>query len=230
MMIDEALLEKLRHIKALADDGQCEHECQTALLMFQKLLKKHGLSERDVPIDDAAKEEIKKEQVYENASVPLWVRYLHNIVARHFRCMPVSDRYTRAGRTTRQVLTFIGHENDTRIAQAAFDAAYHAAQRMCAERQAIAQRARKLFGGATLAFNNTDYLIGFVNGIDEAYKNQEAESGTALIVTTPSDVLAAVEDLPTQRHRMRETRNLDSAQAGYIDGNNIGRGDALRST
>lgn len=228
-MIDEALLEKLRRVKALADDSNSEHECQTALLMFQKLLKKHGLSERDVPIEEtAAEEEIKTAKAYENTRIPLWVRHLYCMVAKHFCCVAINNT-SRCWRVTHQTLTFVGHESDASIAQAAFEAAYCAAQRMCDEEQANVNYIAKCFGKRK-DFNRLDYLMGFVMGMNAAYSKQEAENETGLIITTPADVLLTVEGLPSETHRVRQPRSNEAVSAGYVDGNNVGRGDTLCAT
>lgn len=222
-MIDEGLREKLRRIKALADDGKNEAECQTALLMFQKLLAKNGLSESEVVLDDLPdeKEEVIEQSIHNAPKIPQWLRILYISIAEHFRCVAVSQR--AMGNTS---LLFVGHEKDASIAAQAFYAAKSAAARLSADYE-LECLINEADNGIPNRFNRGSYLIGFARGVDAAYRRQEAENCTSLIIVTPPDVVEATKKLSTAKFRCDDPCD-DSALAGYYDGENVGRGNVLR--
>jgi hypothetical protein len=223
-MVDEVLREKLRKIKALADDGKNEAECQTALLMFQRLLAKNGLSEREVALDDLPdeKEEVTETSVFAGSKIPKWLRVLYITVAEHFRCAPVAER--TMGFTS---LLFIGHEKDAAIAAEAFFAAKSAAVRLSVdyEMECLINEAEK---GIPYSFDRNNYLFGFAKGVDAAYRRQEAENCTGLIIVKPADVIEATRKYSTKAFRYGES-NDHSTLAGFRDGESVGRGNALQN-
>lgn len=222
-MIDEGLREKLRRIKALADDGKNEAECQTALLMFQKLLAKNRLSESEVILDDPPDEteEVIEQSIHSAPRIPQWLRILYISIAEHFRCIAVSKRVM--GNTS---LLFVGHEKDASIAAQAFYAAKCAAARLCADYE-LECLINEVDNGIPNRFNRESYLIGFSRGVDAAYRRQEEGNCTSLIIVTPPDVVEATKRLSKVKHNFSDPCD-DSALSGYYDGENVGRGNVLR--
>ena len=217
---DDALFEKLRKLKALADEAQNESECQTALLMFQKLLKKNGLTAAAVEVREDAPDSLRRETTREGRRVETWVRRLNLVIARHFRCFSLYKR--EAGWT---LISLYGHDDDVRIAASAFKAAYGAAIRLCdnyrlfcLENEALRIPCDK--------FDRNAYLIGFTEGLEAAYKRQEASGELGLMIVTPPDVVRAVAGFK-RRNFTATVSDGDSLNAGYNDGFSVGQGNAL---
>lgn len=225
-MVDEVLLEKLRRVKAIADESKTDHECQTAMMMFQRLLAKHGLTTSEVTFEEKA-EQIDTISIHSSARVEMWLRNLHCVIAKHFRCIPVSrGEYQGSGKNRIMTLQFIGHSADAEIAAEAFKTAKLCAERMYARRVRVALENEAL-GAPARKIERNKYYIGFGFGLEAAYKQQEAEATFDLIITTPSDVLEAVSSFKNVKHHFNAQRGNESVESGFMDGNNVGRGNAL---
>lgn len=226
-MIDDKLLEKLRKLKALADDGKNEAECQTALLMFQKLLKKNNLSEAEVKLSKSVTEEKVDENVLTSYQrVPEWVKIIHAAISEHFRCVGVLHRDHVKGVTW---LQFYGHTTDILIAARAFEAAIAAAERLVNECK-LRFLEDSVLNGCEYEFNKAHYLKGFAVGLNTAYQQAEkADNELALIVQTPNDVLEAVKHMKYEKHRPLNPLEFDdSFMVGHDDGHNVGAGNRIR--
>ena len=72
--ISDVLLDKLRKVKALADDAKDEAEGTAALLAFQRLLSKNGLSEQEVQIelDGEDEDEVNRVESLSRAHLESW--------------------------------------------------------------------------------------------------------------------------------------------------------------
>ncbi len=232
MPTNNALLEKLSKIKALADEALDTHECQTALLMYQQLLDKHGLNSADVEITAAMQAEtIEEVAVYTGQRIAKWMRYLYTTVAKHHRCIAASCKVFRGSAVCRQTLQFIGHKQDAEIAAEAFKTALDAAFRLYNRYQlqkAASDTCLTLPGhGQSEHSNRSRYMMGFAHGLEAAYRQQEAETTFDIIITVPADVREHVSGYG--KHTIRNDVPITDSNviAGYNDGFNIGRGDRL---
>lgn len=224
--MDDKLLEKLRRIKALADDAKNDHECQTAMMMFQKLLAKHGLTASEVTFEEE-REEVDKISVHNGTRIETWLHYLHCIIAKHFRCVPVTkSAYRGSGKNRYQTLQFIGHSADVEIAAEAFKTAKLCADRMYARRVRV-ELENEALGYPSRKIDKNKYFTGFGFGLETAYKKQEAETTFDIILATPADVLEAVSGFRQKSRSVDCVAGDASAEAGFVDSNNVGRGNAL---
>ncbi len=230
-MADAELLERLRKIKALADDAQDDHECQTAMLMFQRLLEKNGLDVAEV--DAAAPESERPEEtdVFAGVRIEKWRHCLHVEIASHFRCIPVTMRKWRSGQPDMQTLQFIGHRRDAAIAKEAFQTALSASERLYSRHKLrmLEQEALGEWWSRGDTPNFSRYMLGFALGLEAAYKQQEAETTFDIILTTPPDVREFVDGMGLQKrtYNAHDAPQDGNTHAGYADGFNVGRGDRL---
>lgn len=231
-MVDAELFEKLRKIKALADDAKDDHECETAMLMFQRLMEKNGLDASAIEVEEE-RQALDEVDIYQGLRVENWLHYLHSTIAKHFRCVAVVSISPRVG-TNAKTLQFIGHARDAAIAKEAFSAACSAAEHLfsryklqMAIDEAMADSEMMFFKRAMGKVNRSRYMLGFGFGLNAAYKRQEASSEFGIILTTLSDVLAAVEHMPTRATDVSAPRGDSNVIAGYSDGLNVGLGDRL---
>ena len=228
---DNDLLERLRKIKALADEAQDDHECQTAMLMFQRLLTKNGLDVVEIDVPTPADEPPAEVDVHSGQRIDTWMHYLHCVIANHFGCVPVTQKCGRGSRLVMQTLLFIGHSRDTTIAAQAFTTALAAADRLYSRHQLRAMEDAALSFGFGMRApdkpNRGRYMLGFADGLQAAYRQQEAESTFDIILTTPADVLAAVAGFANRKFNIRACKQDGNTEAGYGDGFNVGRGDRL---
>ncbi len=232
MTANTALLEKLSKIKTLADEAQDTHECQTALLMYQQLLNKHGLSSADVELTAAMQAEtIEEVAVYTGRRIAKWMRYLYTTVAKHHRCVAAINKVLRGSTVYWQTLQFIGHKQDAEIAAEAFktalDAAFRLYNRYLLQKAASSTCFALPGNGQSERNNRSRYMMGFAHGLEAAYRQQEAETTFDIIIMVPADVREHVSGYG--KHTIRDDAPIADSNmvAGYNDGFNIGRGDRL---
>lgn len=90
---NEVVIEKLRKIQAVIEDAKNDHEAQVAMMMFQRLLDKNGLTESDVDAYHVEDETVNEVEVFTASRVATWKKLLHAYIARHFRCLPLTREY-----------------------------------------------------------------------------------------------------------------------------------------
>lgn len=123
----------IRKIQAMlnktTDNGASEAEAQTAMLMAQKLMAKHGLDMSDVEATDNEKEEKEIVEEFGNDSkITWWHKSLARVIADNFRCY----YFLRSGHKVTRIV-FMGVKEDAEIAKSIFKFAsaqieYHAKQ------------------------------------------------------------------------------------------------------
>lgn len=231
-MPDQDLLEKLRKIKALADEAQDDHECQTAMLMFQRLLTKNGLCAAQVQVEAQPEETPDTVDLVQVRRVDTWLKYLYCVLAKHFRCVAVEHHTVNAQWEKVRTLQFIGLPRDVTIAAQAFQTALAAAGRLYERHELRALEDEALAYDTGLPApdkpNRGRYMMGFAMGLHAAYRRQEAESTFAITLTTPADVLAAVAGFRDGKAAdPRKVKRDGNTGVGYADGFNVGRGDRL---
>lgn len=213
-MIDDALREKLRKLQNLAAESPNEHECQAALLAFQKLLKKNDMTVADVALDEADVETVETDDVYVGKRFEKWLVALHGVIGKHFRCLSLVSK----NRITRwKTLQFLGHSDDVTIAASAFESAYSAALRLYNEHR---------LDNPHRTVNRCQYLTGFVFGLKRAYMEQEASGELGLMIVIPPDVQEAANGYKRAPAKLDRLYSRDES-AGFSDGMTFGKGNAL---
>lgn len=175
---DDELIDKVKKLLALANDksDNADNEAIQALALAQKLMAKHGismsevqaLSQKDLPIVKTACEH-KWDAGYRQP--------LASIIAKNYRCKP----FLR-GKT----VYFMGKQNDTDIAKAAFEFAYKFIMRRGNQEY---ERARKLGQNTQGVFNS--YATGFLSGLNQVLESQSR----ALMIVIPEEVETAFSEL-----------------------------------
>lgn len=193
MIKQEKVLEKIRHLLELAADGKNDEESQTALLLAQKLMLKHKISEGDlqtVHIDDIVTKSL---SVYKR--LYWWEKQLAQLIADNFRvlCYVQSQRFPHQTSVTRKMV-YMGYYEDVQFALAMYEladetmkhyATLHANQ---AEEQATRSEIRHA------------YYQGFLAGLADKFQRQREQ------MVSENDVYALVLKVP------QEVQNKFNAQ------------------
>lgn len=221
--ISDALLEKLRKVKALADDAKDEAEGTAALLAFQRLLSKNGLSEQEVQIeldgeDDA---DVNRVESLSRAKLESWQVSIHAAMAEHFRCKSMITNSYASGRRV-QILKYVGMVTDPLLATEAFKSAIAVVSAMWKKKK---KEYMGRYYNETAARNS--YMIGFRHGMVTAFKEQEAKKELGLILVRDKRVDESMADLKKVRNRRVTVDGSGLREAGFTDGNNFGKGNAL---
>lgn len=115
--LESSIVEKIQKMLATANDkAASESEAQTALLMAQKLMAKHGLEMTDVEAhaDSEQKKEIVKDFT-EAQKTEWWQGRLANVIADNFKCFIYVSRYGGSQR-----IIFVGLKQDAEIAKTVY--------------------------------------------------------------------------------------------------------------
>jgi len=118
-VVNNDMLNKIQNLlNTTTDKGASEAEAQSAILLAQKLLAKHGLDMADVEANSGDKE-TKKEVVEgfgtEGIKMAWWHKTLARIIANNFRCYYFMRSYHKETR-----IVFMGVKEDVEIAKGIF--------------------------------------------------------------------------------------------------------------
>ena len=211
----EGLIRKIRALLAKADPKRnpSAAEAYAAAVKAQELLARAGLTEADVAEREDAEVIIAKLDLGAMGA-PGWAGSIAWVVAKNFRC----DEYTD---WADQRIKLVGLEADLRIA---VEVTYYAIG------SALECWADYVFEhpGAS----RKDYLIGFANGLHDAFKAAAAQHADdarwGLVLRTPAVVREAVERLNLSTGRPARIHDRDAFLRGRADGRE--RGTAPRNS
>lgn len=224
-MATEKDKEKIRKILAMLEGATSEGEARAASLALQRALASSGLSLDEVGRSNGS--ETVEEEVACGQQAPAWKCFLANAIAGNFRCMTfMSRKYAGvdAGGRTRwsRSFVFIGAGDDAAIAAKAFSASLAAAEN-CWDAY------RRQNGPFRYSRVRNTYLVGFAQGLADAYDEQRTESAEmALALRVPLQVRQAVDamDLRTEKFSYASAGSAVKA-AGAADGYGFGKGDRI---
>lgn len=219
-MLTTALKERLQKIRAIADGATNEHECSTALLMYQKLMKENHLTEEEVFVEEQ-KTKITSEEVSNQPRQVEWKHQLYVATANHYRCLPYTIKNDDS-----ISYRMAGLKEDVLIAMNAYETTVTAAVRLADEKK-----------HADPAFCRRDFLRGFVIGVIDAYEQQEKNDKELheLIVSRPPEIkeyLENVENINVKKvgwTQMRPTQTIET-KMGWKSGYNVGKGNIIPQT
>ena len=214
-MSEEKIITRIEKLLALAGNNSNQNEAQTALLKAQKLMLEYKIDES----------RLGKEKKLNIISVPCgvrintpWGRGLMRIISENFRCMWY---LSVAGRTHYPI--FFGDEEDVLIARSVFRKVYYW---LDANSINYAARMRRKTGSA--AGIKADYILGFLYGLTEKFKEQlKSNEQYALMVITPKEVTESYTKLSSDFQQkklastMKSRGSAEAMQAGYHAGKNF---------
>lgn len=163
-------LEKISKLLNLANNKANDAESATALLMAQKLMAKHGITEDQVS------------SIAEEGTEPTTVTFCNHPENKGYRSQlaaVIADNFRCRAFMSEGTVMFVGHKTDCVIARKAFEYAYTHIKRNGTR---LADEAWKLTGTSKGVFNS--YASGYMKGIQNALSMQ----AKALMIIVPKDV------------------------------------------
>lgn len=189
--MDNKIIEKIQNLLELSYDAPNDEEGQTALLMAQRLMVKHNLSMSDLA---AAKprNNIGEALGTWEYRLPWWQEKLASILGPNFRCRTIWERKRKEGITQ---ITFFGYHSDAELCSKVYEGAIlYLKYRL--------KRLRPTIPRAHWIKYKKSYLLGFLEGLDQRFKEQSQSSEKfSLMVQVPAEVLEE------QRRRMGSLKN-----------------------
>ncbi len=208
--------DKIQKLLALATSPN-EHEAREALLKARQLMVKYKVEERvlEKKTDNNVVEELVDATC--TTMTNSWAMKLSVLIAEHYCCVSFIERKSR--RKTRQ-FGFIGLENDFTVCKHIFLYAYNYVLKKC---DAI-RRENSLRSGMEIRSLCNAYGYGFINGLEDTFKMQDAQHREyALVLTTPNEVMKRANRLGNTNYSSGNNRSdvfgssMYAAQ-GYADG------------
>lgn len=190
----EKIIEKIRKVLELSKNNPSQAEAESAALKAQELMAKHHLSMKEI-------EAVEETDCIEESSVHVgsgnrWKYLLADIVARNFRC-----KYFMYGIAN---IVFYGYKEDTEIAAMTFEFLFKVGNKAAAnyyqKKRKDAIKRQESFNGSGI---KNAFLIGYLDGIEEALEKQSAE----LMIVVPKEVEESYADVTAG---FKETSNAVS--------------------
>lgn len=212
----DKILEKIRNLLELAEDGNRDEESQTALLMAQKLMLKYKISHNELSQSSQPEIIIKSLSYYKR--IYWWEKLLVRIIAENFRVMFYlqSNRLPHQTSVQRKIV-LMGYPEDVALAHEMFHLAadamkYYASQHLLHE----------MSEGQSVSDLRRSYYQGFLDGLDEKFaaqrqQMQQEDVQYALVIQVPNEVKRAFNEQVNGKIAFRQPRSNKSV-AAYHDG------------
>ena len=187
---NDKILEKIRNLLSLAEDGGNDEESQTALLMAQKLMLKHKISQNELNEGGDQKIVIKSLSVYKR--VYWWEKVLVKIIAENFRVMYYMQSNRLPHQTTVQrKLVLMGYPEDVDFAYEMFTLAAEAMKHYASLHLKSKEEKHLKSSQGNI---RKSYYQGFMDGLSHKFKLQRDQMSSenekfALMIKTPQDVV-----------------------------------------
>lgn len=175
-MTKETIIDRIRKCLALATNNSNVAEAESAMLMAQRLMAKHGVGLEEVQdeIPEDEKIVIEKETVGTGCA---WKFTLAHIVADNFRCKTFSY-----GKST---VAFYGRDTDAKAAKEVFVFLFKLGHKLALKARADH---KKDYGYADGIYNS--FVVGFCTGI----KTKLGEQSKALMIVISEEVKKEYEE------------------------------------
>lgn len=226
MIANEKILAKIRNLLELAEDGGNDEESQTALIMAQKLMLKHKISQNE--LGKTGRQEIVLRSLSVYKRLYWWEKSLATVIADNFRVMLYvqSNRLPNQNSTVRKIV-FMGYPEDTELAYEIFHLAAESMRHHASSHIKILQEKNKNTAVVEL---RKAYYKGFIDGLAEKFSTQRQEMASennayALVILVPNEVKDAFKQQVGGHkiaYRTPQYSKSDAAYSeGYIKGNTV---------
>lgn len=220
---NKKILEKIRNLLSLAQDGGNDEESQTALTMAQKLMLKYKISKNEVSLDGQNEIIIKSLSIYKR--IYWWEKVLVKIIADNFRVMfYIQSSRLPHQKSVQRKLVLMGYPEDVELAYEVFhlaaDTMKHYASLHLKEFESEQPR---------LAGLRKSYYQGFMDGLENKFAIQKQElikenEKYALVIKTPQEVVdkfnLEINGSLSFKHPSL-SKNNQAYHYGYSKGNNL---------
>ncbi|MGN1045321.1 MAG: DUF2786 domain-containing protein [Candidatus Methanomethylophilaceae archaeon] len=206
-------IDKIRKCLALSDSPN-ENEARTALLMARRLMASYKIGEPELKDTCEEEPETRRSSVTYTTVRDNWVPELMSVISVRFCCKSFSER--EYGKKTRTA-SFVGLSSDVDVCVRAFEYTVNTIRANCAGRN------------AKDAYRNS-YAKGFIDGLEKAYRDQDAELESVLCdegsLTTVMAVPDSVERYSKEHFTVRSVRyraygmDRTAYSSGFSDGRN----------
>ncbi|WP_028125758.1 DUF2786 domain-containing protein [Eremococcus coleocola] len=189
MSVNDKILDKIKNLLTLAEDGNNDEESQTALLMAQKLMLKYKISQND--LSSRGKQEIVIRSLSVYKRIFWWEKVLVKIIADNFRVMfYIQSHRLPYQKNVGRKLVLMGYPEDVDLAYEMFYLAEDAMKFYAS--QYINGQVRPKTASQKSRLRKT-YYQGFLDGLKDKFEKQKADlikenEKFALVIQTPQEI------------------------------------------
>ncbi|MCJ7840531.1 DUF2786 domain-containing protein [Lederbergia sp. NSJ-179] len=231
---NDAIINKIKGLLAIANDHKNDEECQTAFIMAQKLMMKYDISLSDVEVQEDARE-ISEGQATAYKTLYWWERALANIIANNFRVKwYYSNKILKGENRKKRAIIFMGFQSDVELAREMYVLGYDVLTFYV--RNFVDDYYEENYLTRERSFTaelKNSYTRGFLNGLEEKFEEQvnQMQQEYGLMVLVPEEVKTAYNDMFKDTKglswRFPPIEEVAAYQRGYQEGNEI---DYTKST
>lgn len=201
------LIEKIEKLLKKSEGTDNQHEAQVFLNKAQELMAKNKISMMDIKtLNETKEEKVDTDTILEERSSSSRNVRLANIVAKNYFCTV----YKRGNS-----LVFMGMESDLKIATLAFSSIHTFMEKKRSQVYRQAQKAGQQTKGI-----REDYVLGFLQGLEEGFKKNVESLGLMIIV--PEAVTTQLDKIcggrTSNARQTKSTGNRETYMKGYEDG------------
>lgn len=210
------IVRKIQLLLKKTTNNPSMEEAQTALLMAQRLMAEHGVSQADVESQEDVsipKKKATRSDLKFESTTPWYKRKLANVIASNFRCY---SWIGRSGRSSKMV--FLGVEQDVELAKMTYEFACDAIKYGASQ---YAKELRKIEYVSSITAVKNDYMIGWINGLEDQFKEQVNKNNWGLVLVKDALVVKEYENMSFSKGRRSSISVSGSSNArgaGYRDG------------
>lgn len=215
MAINPKIVRKIQLLLNKTKNNPSKEEVQTALLMAQRFMAEYGITQAEVDTHQdefiADKKVTRSDYNYEN--LPWYKRSLSRVIANNFRCYSYINKRNRKSR-----VVFLGLEQDVELAKMTFDFACGAIK--YGANQFAKEIRKERFIGSIQGVKNS-YMLGWIKGLEDQYKEQVAKNNWGLILVKDALVKREYENMSFSKRRSSSisvSGDSKARNAGYRDG------------
>lgn len=215
----DTIIEKIRNLLKLAEDGQNDEESQTAILLAQKLMLKHQLSKNDLE-EQTDNLQIVSKGVTVYKRLFWWEKLLSSVIADNFRVMvyvqknPLPNQISGA-----QKIMYMGVISDVDFALQMYHMTvktmkYHAKHYL--------QQLDTSSSSYNISYLRKAYYRGFIDGLKEKFQRQISQLSSeneqyALMIKVPTQVQEAYYQ-SVQKKVTFKTPSFSKTDESYYEG------------
>ncbi|GIN71271.1 hypothetical protein J14TS2_17460 [Bacillus sp. J14TS2] len=231
---NDAIINKIKGLLAIASDQQNDEESQSAFIMAQKLMIKYDISSGEIE-EDKESDSVLEGKVTVYKTLYWWERKLARIISENFRVRFFYNNKVLKGESkTKRAITFLGYEKDVQLAKEMYVLAYDVItfySKVFIEnhyKKSSDYRSRR----NTAKLKNS-YMRGFLYGLDEKFASQleEMQQEYGLMVLLPKEVKGTYDEMFKGKKGLSfnipPIEEIEAYQEGYQDGNRV---DYTKST
>lgn len=210
------IVRKIQLLLKKTTNNPSMEEAQTALLMAQKLMAEHGVSQSEIESQEDVsipKKKVTRSDLKFEGTTPWYKRDLAKVIASNFRCYSWISRGDRRSR-----IVFLGVEQDVELAQMTYEFACDAIKYGASQ---YAKQLKKIQYVSSITAVKNNYMLGWINGLKDQFEEQVNQNNWGLVLVKDALVIKEYENMNFSNgraSRVSVSGGANARNAGYRDG------------